>query len=442
MTAPRAIGRYVMAGPIAVGGMASVHFGRLNGPVGFRRTVAIKRMLESYASNAQARAMLLDEARLAARVQHANVVQTLDVVEEGAELFLVLEYVHGESFDRLLERARAAGQSCPTRVVTAILVGALRGLHAAHEAKGEDGQPLELVHRDLSPHNIIVDVDGVARVLDFGVARARGRLQGTTEGQLKGKLAYLSPEQVHGEATRRSDVFAAGIVLWEALTGRRLFDGSSEADILSRVLLCRVPSLASCGVEAPQLQAVIDKALEREADARFATAAEMADALERCGAASASEVAAWVKSLASEMIASRAKSLEELDRLSTGLTPPSGSTAPAPRPRSVTIGAAVAVLALAAIVAAVLLTKPAPVAPAEPPRVVEVPPKVEPPPPVVVDVKPPPVVEPPRPAVTGKKPPPKVDSADKNVKPPGDTCNPPFVIDANGVKQFKIECLK
>src|SRR5262249_51213340 len=155
----------------------------------------------------------------------------LDVIEDGAEVLLVLEFVLGESLDRLLEHGAP-----PPAVSLAVVAGALRGLHAAHEAVGEDGQLLELVHRDVSPHNLIVDAAGVPRGPACGVARARGRLQSTRDGQLKGKLGYVAPEQVHGEASRRSDVFTAGVVLWECLAGRRLFDGANEAEVLGKVL--------------------------------------------------------------------------------------------------------------------------------------------------------------------------------------------------------------
>lgn len=427
MAAPpvtRIVGRYVLGGPIAVGGMASVHLGRLDGPVGFRRTVAIKRMLGAFAGSPQARAMLIDEARLAARVQHGNVVQTLDVVEEGDELFLVLEYVHGESLERLLARCRELGRRAPVRVITAVLVGALRGLQAAHEVKGEDGKSLELVHRDLSPHNLIVDVNGVARVLDFGVARARGRLQGTTDGQLKGKLAYLAPEQVHGEASRRSDLFTIGVVLWECLAGRQLFEGANEAALLSQVLRCRVPPLAAEGVNAPGLQAVLDRVLQREPEERFATAAELADALEACGMASASEVAAWVQELAAEVLRERQQLVESLG--SVVVAPGS------PPQRSSRVGPALVVLVVLALGGAWWAARERPVE-------VRVLPSVDAG--VVVEVAPPPpplpapvidagelVVKPLRPAV-GKKPVAKTG------------CKPPYVIDAQGVKRYKVECL-
>ncbi|MDP1916779.1 MAG: serine/threonine-protein kinase [Myxococcales bacterium] len=418
---PRSIGRYLMAGPIAVGGMASVHLGRLEGTSGFRRTVVIKRMLAS-SSDTEARAMLLDEAHLASRIQHANVVQTLDIVEDGPELFIVLEYVHGESFDVLLKRATELGQRCPPRIATAIVAGALRGLHAAHEAKGEDGQPLELVHRDFSPSNVLVGADGVPRVLDFGVARARGRMQGTRDGQIKGKLAYLSPEQVHGEASRRSDVFAAGIVCWEALTGRRLFDAPSEAEVLSKVLLCRVPPLEEEEGGAT-LQSVLDRALEREPEARFSKAMEMAQALEAAGVASTAEVASWVLSHATASLTSRQSSLEALDLV---VVAPAVKVV-APSRARVPVMAGVVAVALIIVGAALfwrrqevveapraVLTTPPPAATPEAPR-------KEPVPEPVVTATPKPVL-------------PK--------KPEVDRCNPPFTIDANGVKQFKVECLK
>lgn len=431
MAAPpvtRIVGRYVLGGPIAVGGMASVHLGRLDGPVGFRRTVAIKRMLGAFAGSPQARAMLIDEARLAARVHHGNVVQTLDVVEEGDELFLVLEYVHGESLERLLAKSRALGRRAPVRVITAVLVGALRGLQAAHEVKGEDGKSLELVHRDLSPHNLIVDVNGVARVLDFGVARARGRLQGTTDGQLKGKLAYLAPEQVHGEASRRSDLFTIGVVLWECLAGRQLFEGANEAALLSQVLRCRVPPLAAEGVDAPGLQAVLDRVLQREPEERFATAAELADALEACGMASASEVAAWVQELAAEVLRERQRLVESLGSV---VVEAAVKVAPVPARRLSPVGPVLLVVVLA-IGGAWWASRERPVEvnvlPSVDAGVVVVVAPPPPPPPPVVDAGEL-VVKPLRPPPLGKKPPAKTG------------CKPPYVIDAQGVKRYKVECL-
>src|SRR5687767_6563935 len=190
--------------------MARVHLGRLMGPAGFARTVAIKRLHEGLARSPEAAATLLDEARLAARVQHPNVVAILDVLAVDGELTLVMEYVHGESLAVLLRAARARGEVVPPPVAVQIVREVLAGLHAAHEARSEAGEPLGLVHRDVSPQNILVGLDGAARVFDFGIAKAAGRYQETATGQLKGKVSYMAPEQLLGQAVdRRADVFAA-----------------------------------------------------------------------------------------------------------------------------------------------------------------------------------------------------------------------------------------
>jgi len=196
--------------------MATVHIGRLVGPAGFARIVAIKRMHAQFAADPDFVAMFLDEAWLAARIQHPNVVQTLDVVTTEGELFLVMEYVQGETLARLERSAREAGELPPARVVVGIASSMLHGLHAAHEAKDESGKALSIVHRDVSPQNVMVGVDGIARLLDFGVAKATVRLQTTREGQLKGKLAYMAPEQLAGQATRASDIYSAGVVCGRA----------------------------------------------------------------------------------------------------------------------------------------------------------------------------------------------------------------------------------
>ena len=217
---PRMLGRYALYEKIAAGGMATVHIGRLLGPVAFARTVAIKRMHPHFAADPAFVAMFLDEARLAARIRHPNVVPTLDVVAMENELFLVMEYVLGESLARLMQAAATRGERIPPSMVATIMAGVLHGLHAAHEATSDRGEPLGIVHRDVSPQNILVGTDGVARVLDFGVAKAAGRIQTTREGQLKGKLAYMAPERDPRQGVApAADVYAASVVLWEALTG-------------------------------------------------------------------------------------------------------------------------------------------------------------------------------------------------------------------------------
>ncbi len=233
----RTVGRYALYGAIAAGGMATVHLGRLIGPVGFSRTVAIKRLHAQFAADPEFVSMFLDEARLAARIRHPNVVPTLDVVATGGELFLVMEYVPGESIGRLARALRERQQTIPLRILSAIMAGVLHGLHAAHEARDERGQPLGIVHRDISPQNVLVGTDGAARILDFGVAKAVGRVQTTRDGQIKGKLSYMPPEQLRGASvTLQSDIYAAGVMLWELVTGQRLFTGDNEGAIVARVL--------------------------------------------------------------------------------------------------------------------------------------------------------------------------------------------------------------
>jgi serine/threonine-protein kinase len=193
---PTIIGRYALFDRIAAGGMASVHLGRLFGEGGFTRTVAIKRLHAQLALDPDFASMLLDEARLCARIHHPNVVATLDVVSAEAELFLVMEYVVGESLVHLLRASEASPDRASPALVASVMSGVLHGLHAAHEATSDRGELLGIVHRDVSPHNVLVGVDGVARVLDFGVAKALGRVHTTEEGTLKGKVSYMAPEQI------------------------------------------------------------------------------------------------------------------------------------------------------------------------------------------------------------------------------------------------------
>lgn len=306
--APAVVGRYAVYGEIAAGGMATVHLGRLIGQAGFSRTVAIKRLHRTLSEDPEFSAMLLDEARLASRVRHPNVVPTLDVVSTGAELFLVMEYVHGVSLATLLRALAKRDERVEPRIGVAILAAVLHGLHAAHEATDESGASLGIVHRDVSPQNVLVGADGVARVLDFGVAKARGRLQTTHDGRLKGKLAYMAPEQLRSRACdRRSDVFAAGVVLWEVLTGKRLFTADTEGEIVEKVLYKPIdpPSVVRPEL-GTRFDAVTMCAMDRDAERRYANARLMALDLEACETpASPTQVSAWVESLAGDTLSSR-----------------------------------------------------------------------------------------------------------------------------------------
>jgi len=299
------LGRYAILDALARGGMATVHLGRLMGPAGFSRTVAIKRLHPHLARDPEFVTMLLDEARLAARIQHPNVVAVLDIVAGEGELFIVMEYVQGEALVRLVRDARELVRPVPVPVVSAIVGSTLRGLHAAHEIKGDRGEPLNLIHRDFTPHNIMVRRDGTSLVVDFGVAKAAGRFNTTEEGKIKGKLPYMAPEQLRGgTVSRQLDLWAAGAVLWETLVGGRLFGGTTEAEVLERLLFAKIdPPSSRRDDVSPELDAVVLRALERNVTKRFATAEEMADALEKAvRPALTSEVRAWLEVLAGDRL--------------------------------------------------------------------------------------------------------------------------------------------
>jgi serine/threonine-protein kinase len=296
--------------------MASVHFARLVGAGGFARTVAVKRAHPHLARESDFALMFLDEARLAARVRHPNVVPTLDVLQTGTDLVLVMEYVHGESLWKLACTLRERGERVPLAIAGAITTDMLHGLHAAHEATDEQGRPLDVVHRDISPHNMLVGVDGVTRLVDFGIAKAAGRLHSTRDSAVKGKYAYMAPEQARGEpVSRLSDTYSAAIVFWELLTGERLFAGKTDAETIHKCLVARVrrPSLLVRELD-PRLDAIVEKGLSRDPAGRYATAREMALDIEACvPGARASEIGSWVARVAGAALAKRARVIAALE---------------------------------------------------------------------------------------------------------------------------------
>jgi serine/threonine protein kinase len=316
------IGRYALFEQFASGGMATVHFGRLDGAGGFSRVVAIKRLLPHLVLDREFTEMLLKEARLAARVRHPNVVQTLDVVASKGDVLLVLEYVHGESLSTLCRiQAKEQKNFIPIPIAVAIMHGVLQGLHAVHEAVDEKGRALGLIHRDISPPNVIVGVDGMARVLDFGIAKALEHLEESVPNRLKGKTGYMSPEQIRGERlTRRSDVFAAGIILWEMLTLRRLFSAKAETDRIDRIMAGDYQRPSEYREEiSRELEAVVMRALSFDANERFATIREFEEALEKAvPAASPRVVANWVQELALEPLSGRARMVAEVENWDSG----------------------------------------------------------------------------------------------------------------------------
>lgn len=318
----RIIGRYALFDQIGAGGMATVHFGRLLGPAGFSKTVAIKRLHPHFARDPEFSAMFLDEARLAARVQHPNVVATLDVVARDGELFLVMEFVEGLSLAGIFWEAVRSQRRIPVRVVGAIMVNVLSGLHAAHEATNEQGHPLALIHRDVSPQNVLVGRDGVARVLDFGIAKAVGRSHTTREGRIKGKLAYMPPEQIKAQPLdRRVDIYAASVVLWELLTMRRLFDEDDDATTIWRAVHEDPPKPSSFMSDLPEgTDELVMRGLAKDPTVRYATAREMAMAVERTlGVESMLHVSDFVTSCNKDTLEKMASKVRQIESISEEL---------------------------------------------------------------------------------------------------------------------------
>jgi serine/threonine protein kinase len=311
------LGRYEVLVKLATGGMAVVYVGRAQGLAGFERLVALKVLHQNLAHEEEFVHMFLDEARLAARIRHPNVVPTIDISDTPETgYFIVMDYVEGDHLGALLASAHKVGARLPLPVTLRVVSDALSGLGAAHDLRSERGELLKLVHRDVSPHNIIVGSDGVARLTDFGVAKAEDRLAHTRDGQLKGKLAYMAPEQaLRGSCDGRSDLFAMGVILWEAITGRRLFRAENPGATLTKLLHDPIVAPSTIDPALQPLDAVLARALDREPEGRYQTAEELIDALERAapqvgGLASLREVSAVVRELTAEKLRKEQELLE------------------------------------------------------------------------------------------------------------------------------------
>lgn len=320
---PARFGRYEVITKIASGGMAEVYAGRIMGESGFAKLVAIKAMRPELVDEEKYVAMFLDEARVAAHISSPHVVSTLDLGRNDEGLpYLVMELVVGASFSQL---ARAQPGAWPVGLGCELICQAATGLHDAHEARDTQGTPLEIVHRDVSPQNILVGTDGRVRITDFGVARAVARITKTRTGEVKGKVRYFSPEQaMGGQADRRSDIFSLGIVAWELLTGRQLFTGKSLLDLHHSVLGQEVESPDKVRPEIPkEIGAVVLKALARKVDDRYASADLFARDLRKACAladvdlATTSEVVAFVQSRAATSVDRLSKSIRETATPST-----------------------------------------------------------------------------------------------------------------------------
>ena len=323
--APVSIGRYLLHRQIARGGMATIHIARVVGDVGFSRIVAAKRLRPELAQDREFVTMFLDEARIASKVHHRNVVPVLDVGTAAGEVVLVQEMVHGAPLSMLLKQAYESKSPVPMPVAVSIACQVLAGLHAAHETSDELGAPLRIIHRDVSPQNIMIATDGTARLLDFGVAKAAASAHVTRKGTFKGKLAYAAPEQIRGKATRQTDIWAASVVLWELVVGDRLWrDARSEDDIIIAIMK-RTPPLvtealaseraAMSGYRWNQLELlapIIAKGLASDARRRWQTAEEMEEALSAVvPLASGSDVSEWLHALAGNFIDERDRLIAE-----------------------------------------------------------------------------------------------------------------------------------
>ncbi|MGA2451374.1 MAG: serine/threonine-protein kinase [Polyangiaceae bacterium] len=309
---PERIGPYTIYGEIGAGGMGSVHLGQLDGAAGFSRVVAIKRMHVELARSPQFVEMFLQESRLVGRIQHPNVVAAFDCVTTEDNAMLVMEYVHGVSLSQLAHKPIGI----PLSAASAIVLGAALGLHAAHEGVGADGKSLGIVHRDVSPQNILVGVDGLARVLDFGIAKAAARSDQTPAGEIKGKLSYMAPEQLLGEEVgRAADIYSLGVILWELVTGRRLFATAVGGQMTPRIAQSLVASPRTVNPRvSPEVSAIIMKAVAASPQARYRTALEFAAAVERTMPVMAQRtLGAWVADVASDELAHNAKTLSQID---------------------------------------------------------------------------------------------------------------------------------
>jgi len=279
---PRRMGRYELLFRIASGGMAEVYAARAVGEAGFQKLVAVKRMLPTLAEDPEFVQMFLDEARVAANISNAHVVQTLDLGRDSTgALYIVMDLVVGVTLSRILKEAAKVRRAVPVGMGVELLAQTAAGLHAAHEATTPVGEPLHIVHRDVSPQNILVGIDGRVRITDFGVARAVARATQTQAGRIKGKFAYCAPEQLIGrDMDRRADVFALGVVAWETLAGQRLFVADHPMAIMDRVQNMPILPVHQVRNRVPEAVAmVIDKALQRPRDQRWDSAGEFGAAL-------------------------------------------------------------------------------------------------------------------------------------------------------------------
>jgi tRNA A-37 threonylcarbamoyl transferase component Bud32 len=271
------VGKYEVVRRLAYGGMAEIYLVRVSGIQGFEKHVVLKRILPQFAAREDFLQMFLQEARLAATLDQANIAHVYDIGEIGGSYFYTMEYLHGEDLRRIVKHLLRAGGRLPLAHALGIAAGVAGGLHYAHEKRGPDGRPLGIVHRDVSPSNVVVTFGGDVKLVDFGIAKMTADGDLTRGGRLKGKVAYMSPEQLHGRPVdRRSDVFSLGVVLYEITTHRRLFSGENDVDVMRAAMEGEVPLPTFRDPEYPRdLEQVVMRALERDPARRHPTARDL-----------------------------------------------------------------------------------------------------------------------------------------------------------------------
>ncbi|MBK8257616.1 MAG: serine/threonine protein kinase [Polyangiaceae bacterium] len=335
------LGRYEILMPIAEGGMAAVWAARMKGSRGFQKVVAIKTMLPDLSDDQDFEAMFYDESRLIARIRHPHVVEMVDLGDENGMLYIVMEWVDGDTLFTLNRRAKNKG-GIPLPLLLRIAADACAGMHAAHELRDDSGKPLGLVHRDVSPQNIMITFDGIVKIVDFGVAKAAGRTHETRVGGLmKGKVPYLSPEQLNtGKVDRRSDVFSLGIVLYAMVSGRHPFRANDDARTIENICTrAPVPLHELVPDVNPELEAIVLRALEKEPEKRWQTAAEMQRALDQLLGSMGltvtdGDIAAFLQDTLGDIIEQRRSALKEAIKKADGRAPSeSGAGRSKPRPK-------------------------------------------------------------------------------------------------------------
>lgn len=334
------VGRYEILGRVGTGGMAELFLARARGLEGFEKLFVLKRMHKSATSDSGLVSLFLDEARIAAQLEHPNIVQVYDIGFSDESHYFAMEYVHGADVRRLFERASARGGLSVDAAIT-MVVGVLAGLQHAHEKRGRDGEPLGMVHRDVSPSNVLVSFDGAVKLADFGIAKVAARQSNTEAGLRRGKAAYMSPEQCRGERLdRRSDLFSLGIVLWELTTGRRMFGEQDPLVIMRAIADGDLPSPADVQPDYPKaLSKIVQKALSRDAQDRFANAEAFQLALEEFARAerlamSSVTLSRCMRSLFAEEVHAWEKAERDGDTLAHHLTQTREVVVFEPRPSS------------------------------------------------------------------------------------------------------------